>query len=122
MQPSLPETHGLVEYTETLQKSAIIAQDPLAFESLPLLNDADQNALRREITHKWDQAWRLFYLVVMCTVAAAGQGMDESVINGANLFFPAQFVGSGQVATIPMLWYTGVLADGTVTKSATVPV
>ncbi|KAI1783044.1 hypothetical protein LXA43DRAFT_977304 [Ganoderma leucocontextum] len=79
------------EFAQT-HKGAIVAQDPLAFESLPLLNDADRNVLRREITHgKWDQPLTLYYLVVMCSFAAAVQGMDEFVINGANLFFPAQF-------------------------------
>ncbi|PIL24778.1 MFS general substrate transporter [Ganoderma sinense ZZ0214-1] len=84
-------THGLAEYTETIQKGALVAQDPAAFESLPLLTEDDRVALRREITHKWDQPAMLYYLVVMCSIAAAVQGMDEAVANGANLFFPAQF-------------------------------
>ncbi|KAM5545339.1 hypothetical protein V8D89_000952 [Ganoderma adspersum] len=85
------QTHGLVQYTEALQKGALVAQDPPAFESLPLLTEEDRTVLRREFTHKWDQPFTLYYLVVMCSLAAAVQGMDESVINGANLFFPAQF-------------------------------
>ncbi|TBU25760.1 hypothetical protein BD311DRAFT_808927 [Dichomitus squalens] len=85
------QTHGLAEYTETMQKGALVAQDPTLFESLPLLTDEDRNVLRREVTHKWDQPFTMYYLVVMCSLAAAVQGMDESVINGANLFFPKQF-------------------------------
>lgn len=46
--------YGLAEHTETLQKGALVAQDPPAFESLPLLTEEDCNALRREFTHKWD--------------------------------------------------------------------
>lgn len=30
-------------------------------------------------------------MVIMCSVAAAVQGMDESVINGANIYFIPQF-------------------------------
>lgn len=30
-------------------------------------------------------------MVVMCSIAAAVQGMDESVINGANIYFIPQF-------------------------------
>lgn len=77
---------GLEQYTEQLQKGALVAQDPLAFDDLPDLDEKDKAALRREITHKWDQPRRLYAMVVMCSVAAAVQGMDESVINGANLF------------------------------------
>ncbi|RDX52241.1 hypothetical protein OH76DRAFT_1400584 [Lentinus brumalis] len=85
------KTHELAEYMETIQKGALIAQDPTVFESLPMLTDEDRRVLRREVTHKWDQPKTLYYLVVMCSLAAAVQGMDESVINGANLFFPSQF-------------------------------
>lgn len=126
------QAHGLLEYTETMQKGALVAQDPPAFESLPLLTDADRNVLRREITHKWDQPFTLYYLVVMCSIAAAVQGvrlilfvlslryssayvclaqMDESVINGANLFFPAQFgidPGSGSGANKNQ-WLVGLV-------------
>ncbi|KAH9934461.1 uncharacterized protein BXZ73DRAFT_45706 [Epithele typhae] len=84
-------THGLEQYTHTIQKGALVAQDPAAFETLPMLDDHDRHMLRREFTHKWDQPFMLYYLVVMCSLAAAVQGMDESVINGANLFFAKQF-------------------------------
>ena len=104
--------HDLAEYTETIQKGALVAQDPAAFESLPMLTEEDRVMLRREITHKWDQPAMLYYLVIMCSLAAAVQGvrrrlllledahilrlfycyqMDEAVANGANLFFPKQF-------------------------------
>ncbi len=68
-------THDLAEYTETIQKGALVAQDPAAFESLPLLAEEDRIALRREITHKWDQPAMLYYLVIMCSIAAAVQGV-----------------------------------------------
>ncbi|TFK86319.1 hypothetical protein K466DRAFT_156742 [Polyporus arcularius HHB13444] len=84
-------SHELGEYTETIQKGALLAQDPAAFETLPMLTEEDRRMLRREYTHKWDQPKTLYYLVVVCAIAAAVQGMDEAVINGANLFFPAQF-------------------------------
>ncbi|KAI0767794.1 hypothetical protein C8Q74DRAFT_1370501 [Fomes fomentarius] len=94
------KTHGLSEHVETIQKGAILAQDPAAFETLPMLTEHDRVVLRREFTHKWDQPKTLYYMVIMCSVAAAVQGMDESVINGANLYFPSQFgidpgLGSG---------------------------
>lgn len=33
----------------------------------------------------------LYFMVIMCSVAAAVQGMDEAVINGALLQFPYEF-------------------------------
>jgi hypothetical protein len=47
--------HGLEDLVVEFQKGALIAQDPTAFESLPLLDDDDKRALSREITNKWDQ-------------------------------------------------------------------
>lgn len=82
--------HDLGHLEGIFQKGALVAQDPTAFESLDLLDEEDKNWLRREATHRWDQPKMLYYLVVLCSVAAAVQGMDEAVINGANLFFPDQ--------------------------------
>lgn len=83
--------HGLSEYDEIFQKGALVAQDPPAFEGLSQLTEEDKAILRREFTHRWDQPKQLYYLVILCSMAAAVQGMDESVINGANLFFAPQF-------------------------------
>ncbi|KDE07241.1 hypothetical protein MVLG_02462 [Microbotryum lychnidis-dioicae p1A1 Lamole] len=91
---------GLGEYEEEFAKGAMVAQDPLAFESLPMLDDADKNILRREVTHKWDHPKQLYMLVICCSVAAAVQGMDESVTNGANLFWAPQF-GLETAALLP---------------------
>ncbi|GAA5951544.1 hypothetical protein JCM3765_005965 [Sporobolomyces pararoseus] len=82
---------GLGQYETEFAKGAQVAQDPLAFESIEMLNDEDRNVLRREVTHKWDHPKMLYFLVVCCSMCAAVQGMDESVTNGANLFWAPQF-------------------------------
>lgn len=69
------ESHGLEELVEVFQKGALVAQDPLAFEDLPMLDDDDRYILRREVTHKWDQPKTLYYLVILCSLAAAVQGV-----------------------------------------------
>jgi sugar porter (SP) family MFS transporter len=84
-------THGLGHLEEEFKKGALAAQDPLAFESVPYFTEDDKNIFRRELTHRWDHPATLYYLVILCSVAAAVQGMDEAVINGANLFFAPQF-------------------------------
>ncbi|KAL4252611.1 major facilitator superfamily protein [Abortiporus biennis] len=85
------KVHGLGHLELTFQKGALIAQNPPGFETIDLLDEDDKAVLRREITHRWHQPWQLYYLVILCSLAAAVQGMDESVINGANLFFAPQF-------------------------------
>lgn len=45
----------LAEFEELFAKGAQIAQNPLAFESLPLLNEEDREVMREEVQHKWRQ-------------------------------------------------------------------
>jgi len=61
------------------------------FELLPQLSDEEKAVFRREYTHKWDQLRQLYSMVILCSVVAAVQGMDQTVINRANLFFPTDF-------------------------------
>ncbi|KAI0737526.1 hypothetical protein C8Q80DRAFT_1115079 [Daedaleopsis nitida] len=84
------KSHGLGHLEDEFKKGALVAQDPTLFESLPQLSEEDKAILRRELTNRWDQPLQLYYLVILCSLSAAVQGMDESVINGANLFFPDQ--------------------------------
>ncbi len=80
--------HDLIEYVETFRKGGAIARDPKSFESMSFLDEEDKTYLRDEIHNKWKQPKELFWLVIMCSMGAAIQGMDETVINGANLFYP----------------------------------
>jgi hypothetical protein len=105
-------THDLGHLESLFRKGALAAQDPLAFEGIAHFTEDEKAIFRREITHRWDHPRTLYYLVVLCSVAAAVQGvssgcstafpsfspllilsnqMDEAVINGANLFFAPQF-------------------------------
>ena len=107
-------THDLGHLEEEFKKGALAAQDPLAFEKVPYFTEDDKNIFSRELTHRWDHPGTLYYLVILCSVAAAVQGvsspflirlshytilsnlilsnkMDQAVINGANLFYAPQF-------------------------------
>ena len=70
------KTHGLGHLEEEFQKGALIAQDPTIFESLPQLNEEDKVILRRELTHRWEQPLQLYYLVILCSLSAAVQGVS----------------------------------------------
>lgn len=83
--------NGLEHMEEAFQKGALVAQDPDNFMNIDILDDNDRYWLEREITHKWDHPAKVYYIVICCSLAAAVQGMDETVINGANIIFPEQF-------------------------------
>ncbi|GAA6040116.1 hypothetical protein JCM8097_002035 [Rhodosporidiobolus ruineniae] len=86
------EQHAeLVEIRDLLYKAAVIAQDRDNFDRLPYLDEDERAALRMEKTHRWKQRKTLYYQIFMCSMAAVTLGMDETVINGANLFWPDQF-------------------------------
>lgn len=70
--------HEMEDLQEEFSKGALLAQDGAAFETMPLLTEEDKVVLRREITHKWSHPKQLYHMVVMCSLAAATQGMGMS--------------------------------------------
>jgi hypothetical protein len=68
--------HGLGHLADEFAKGALIAQDPTSFEGFSELTEADKTILRREITHRWDHPITLYYLVILCSVAACVQGVS----------------------------------------------
>ncbi|CAK5263682.1 unnamed protein product [Mycena citricolor] len=81
----------LVHILPTLQKGAFLAQNPLDFETMKQLDEADRAVLRLETTNKWRQPRALYLTVILCSIAAAVQGWDQTGSNGANLSFPEEF-------------------------------
>lgn len=79
--------NGLDEFLEDFRKGALVAQNPDSYTEITELNDEDRNVLEREHTHRWSQTFTLWWLVVMCSMAAAVQGMDETVNNGAQALY-----------------------------------
>lgn len=69
--------NDMVEFEDDFRKGAMLAQDPKAYDTLPLLDDADRDILNREFTHKWSHPATLYHMVIMCSLAAAVQGMGK---------------------------------------------
>ncbi|KAI7163313.1 MFS transporter, partial [Hortaea werneckii] len=82
---SFAERHGMSEHLPLLRKGALVAQSPADFENISELDDADRDALRTEITHRWKHPWALYMTIVLNSIAAAIQGWDQTGSNGANL-------------------------------------
>ncbi|GAA5893884.1 hypothetical protein JCM6882_003119 [Rhodosporidiobolus microsporus] len=85
------ERTGLTHIRELLYKAALVAQDRENADRLPQLTEEEKRYFREEKTHRFRQSKTLYYQVFMCSMAAVVQGMDQTVINGANLFWPQQF-------------------------------
>ncbi|KAK4942861.1 hypothetical protein LTR10_017437 [Elasticomyces elasticus] len=82
--------HNLMDYLDAFKKGALIAQRPYETDKISELTQEDRDILTREHTHRWHQPWMLYFLVIMCSMAAAVQGMDETVNNGAQALYLKQ--------------------------------
>lgn len=70
-------THGLGDSEDLFRKGALAAQDPLAFDDISHFTEEEKAIFRREFTHRWDHPTTLYYLVILCSVAAAVQGVSS---------------------------------------------
>lgn len=82
---------GLEQYLPIVRKGALVAQDPSGYEDITgqhALDQAEIDALRDEVLHKWRVPGTLYLTIVTCSIGAAVQGWDQTGSNGANLDFP----------------------------------
>ncbi|CAF0905932.1 unnamed protein product [Adineta steineri] len=83
--------HGLAEHTFLFRRAALAARDGDKYESIPELTEEDRTALFNEIHHRWKQPWALYFIAAVNAMAAVVQGMDETVVNGAQLYYFEEF-------------------------------
>ena len=96
------------EDIRAFEMGAILAQDPKKFERLKEYVDENEMAiLEQEYTSRWSQPKLLYLVIVLCSTCAAVQGMDETVVNGAQLFYTPQFgIGGDDPRST---WLTGLV-------------
>ena len=111
---------GMTDQIALIQKGALVAQDPPAFEDVAELDEAEKDALRNEVLHKWRQPWALYFTVILCSIGAAVQGWDQTGSNGANLSWPTDFgvPNEGPEATDYNTWIVGIVNSGPYIGSA----
>ncbi|KAF9035249.1 hypothetical protein BJ165DRAFT_1511010 [Panaeolus papilionaceus] len=115
------EEKGLADKVDLLKKGAVLAQNPKDFEQLEELTEEDKVIIRRETTHRWSQSRDLYMTVVICSLAAAVQGWDQTGSNGANLSFPQEFGlvnEPGKPFNPAKDWIVGVINAGPYIASA----
>lgn len=72
------------------------------------LTTREKEVLVREETHKWSQPKMLYWVIVICSLCAAVQGMDETVVNGAQTFYKVWF-GIGNSESERDTWLLGLV-------------
>jgi len=101
--------HALVdpEDLRAFELGACLAQNPKRWQSVEGLRPEEREVLEKELASRWSQPKLLYLVIVLCSLAAAVQGMDETVVNGAQLFYTRQFgiSGDSQRST----WLTGLV-------------
>ena len=70
---------------------AAVAQNPLEYETLDVLDQSDRDVIRNEHEHKWSHPWTLYITVFLCSIGAATQGWDQTGSNGASESPPPPF-------------------------------
>lgn len=99
---------GEEEDIRAFRLGAMLAQDPNKPSNLENLDPAEKEVLDREITKRWSQPKLLYLIIVLCSTCAAVQGMDETVVNGAQIFYSVQF-GIGDKNSDRDSWLVGLL-------------
>lgn len=96
------------EDIRAFQLGAVLAQDPNRFAEVEGLTGEERAVLEKEITQKWSQPRLLYLVIILCSVCAAVQGMDETVVNGAQIFYSQQF-GIGDKNSSRDSWLLGLV-------------
>ncbi|EAW11993.1 sugar porter family MFS transporter [Aspergillus clavatus NRRL 1] len=88
---------GDEEDIRAFELGAVLAQAPAKFATVSGLTPEEREILHREFTHRWSQPWTMYLVIALCSLSAAVQGMDETVVNGAQIFYKGQFgIGSDE--------------------------
>ncbi|KAF4339168.1 myo-inositol transport ITR1 [Fusarium beomiforme] len=82
---------GLTIDRPCFSKGALLAKvinTPRGYETIEMLNEDDKETLRNEDDHRWTSHPKmLYFLCALCAGCAIVQGMDQTVINGAQHFY-----------------------------------
>jgi hypothetical protein len=62
------QEHDLMEQCDIMKRGALAAKSPGNIDDIAELTEEDKAILEHERTHKWDQPWRLYWLVCKIVV------------------------------------------------------
>jgi sugar porter (SP) family MFS transporter len=108
------KTHaiGEAEDIRAFELGAVLAQAPEKYEIIrDHCSTEEMTVLENEFNSRWSQPKLLYLVIVLCSTCAAVQGMDETVVNGAQLFYTKQF-GIADPQSNRDQWLTGLVNSG----------
>ncbi|ORY56111.1 hexose transporter [Pseudomassariella vexata] len=102
--------HGITAEDDirAFRVGAMIAGNMNKYDTVSDLTEREREVLDREITHKWSNPSMLYAVIVICSLCAAVQGMDETVVNGAQSFYKKDF-GIGNAESQRDSWLVGLV-------------
>ncbi|KAM0325333.1 hypothetical protein ACHAQA_007318 [Verticillium albo-atrum] len=87
-------SHGITEEEDVraFRLGAVLAGYPEDYETIEGLTKEEIEATGKETTQKWKSIpTKLWFVVFVCSLCAAVQGMDETTVNGAQVFYKEAF-------------------------------
>ncbi|GJQ15552.1 hypothetical protein GpartN1_g7343.t1 [Galdieria partita] len=81
---------GMETYRSILHRGASLYRQR-DFNNDDELTDEERAVLKKESHNRWMQPFSMYYLCAVSAMAAIAQGMDETVINGAQIYFHQEF-------------------------------
>ncbi|KFY97469.1 hypothetical protein V500_02047 [Pseudogymnoascus sp. VKM F-4518 (FW-2643)] len=101
---------GGPEDIRAFRLGAMVAKDPNRFREIEGLTEDEIKVFSDELEHKWRQPKKLYLVILLCSLCAAVQGMDETVVNGAQIFYKQHFgIGDKDPRST---WLVGLLNSG----------
>jgi len=85
------QLNGLTDHVEIFKKGAILAGDQQNLDRVPDITEDERRFIEYETTHRWKQPFLMYYIAILSSMAAIVQGMDEAVVNGAQIFYYDRF-------------------------------
>jgi len=85
---------GLEHEIDIFRRGALLARvinTEGGFEHIGGLPEDEKEILRREHSNRWSQPFMLYFLVILCAGSAIVQGMDQTAVNGAQVFYFLEF-------------------------------
>ncbi|CAH7670520.1 hypothetical protein BY996DRAFT_4581007 [Phakopsora pachyrhizi] len=85
------ETNNMLDQVDNFKRGAVLAADPSNVDRISGITQAERSFISDETEHRWRQPWVMYYIAVISSMAAIVQGMDEAVVNGAQIFYYDRF-------------------------------
>ncbi|WAQ91774.1 hypothetical protein PtA15_15A166 [Puccinia triticina] len=85
------QAHGLTDQLENFKRGAILAANPHDLDRIPAITAEERQFIDWESSRRWKQPRMMYFIAVLSSMAAIVQGMDEAVVNGAQIFYYDRF-------------------------------